>query len=212
MGVLRDGETLPPEREIVETYGVSRTVVREAVQALAKRGLVTARPRYRPVVRKPGFDTAFETVENIVARLLTQPDGVRNLFDTRIMIEAALVRQAAKEAAKDLISELKDALSENERAIMDSELFYQTDVSFHAVLYKVPRNPVLPAVHKAYTSWLSPQCQQMPRRPDRNRKNFEAHSAIFEAILMRDPDAAEDALHRHLDSAWDQIRQTLGVI
>ena len=54
-GALVDGQPLPPEREIVETYGVSRTVVREAVLALANKGLVEARPRFRPVVRKPTF-------------------------------------------------------------------------------------------------------------------------------------------------------------
>ncbi len=211
-GVLRDNDPLPPEREIVETYGVSRTVVREAVQALAKRGLVTARPRYRPVVRKPGFDSAFETVENVVARLLNQPGGVRNLFDTRIMIEASLARQAAEVAGKDIIDEMRQALAENGKVIQDSELFYQTDIKFHAVLYKVPRNPVLPAIHRAYTAWLSPQWLQMPRLLDRNRANFKAHTAIFDAILARDPDAAEDMLREHLGDAWNQVKRTFGNI
>jgi DNA-binding GntR family transcriptional regulator len=48
----------------------------------------------------------------------------------------------------------------------------------------------------------------MPRLVDRNQRNFEAHSAIFQAILMRDPDAAEAALRSHLDAAWDQVRDT----
>ena len=211
-GALRDGDPLPPEREIVETYGLSRTVVREAVLALANRGLVEARPRYRPVVRKPTYDTAFETVDNVVARLLSQPDGVKNLFDTRIMIEAALVRQAATEAGKDDIAALKQALEANEAAIEDSELFYRTDIAFHSVLYQIPQNPVLPAVHKAYTTWLALHWSQMPRLPERNRANFKAHKAIYEAILMRDADAAEAALRAHLANAWTQVRETFGDI
>lgn len=211
-GTLRDGEPLPPEREIVQTYGVSRTVVREAVLALANKGLVEARPRYRPVVRRPSYDTAFETVENIVGRLLKQPDGIRNLFETRIMIEASLVRQAATDATRDDIAALKAALDENFAAIGDSELFYRTDIAFHNVLYQVPRNPVLPAVHKAYTAWLAPHWSLMPRMPERNRANHRAHAAIYEAILMRDPDAAEAALRAHLADAWKQVRETFGDI
>ncbi|WP_157772680.1 FCD domain-containing protein, partial [Pseudoponticoccus marisrubri] len=46
--------------------------------------------------------------------------------------------------------------------------------------------------------------------PDRNRANYEAHAAIFEAILMRDPDAAETCLRDHLDRAWAQVRETFG--
>lgn len=211
-GELTEGDPLPTEREIVQTYGVSRTVVREAVLSLANKGLVEARPRYRPVVRKPSFETAFETIENVVGRLLKQPDGVRNLFDTRIMIEASLARQAALEADKDDIAALKHALDLNEAAIEDSALFYKTDIGFHQVLYQIPKNPVLLGIHRAYTAWLAPQWSQMPRAPKRNRDNHRAHELIFNAILSRDPDAAESVLRLHLRDAWTQVRATFGDI
>lgn len=209
-GELADGQPLPPERNLMEEFGISRTVVREAVLALSNTGLVEARPRHRPVVRKPGFDAAFDALESIATHLLHEPGGVRNLFDTRILIEAALVREAAKNATKDHILALKEALIANEAAIDDSEAFYETDIEFHKVLYSIPQNPVLPAINKAYTTWLAPQWAQMPRLPDRNRINFEAHQEIFNAILMRDADVAEHALRKHLKNAWEQVRKTFG--
>lgn len=207
-GVLREGEALPPEREIVQTFGVSRTVVREAVTALANKGLVEARPRFRPVVRKPNFDTAFDTVDSVAARLLSQSGGIKNMFDTRIMIEASLVRQAATGATKEDVAALKQALAENETAINDSATFFATDIRFHAILFEVPRNPILPAIHKAYATWLGPHWKQMPRRPNQNRINYDAHKAIYDAILMRDPDSAELALRAHLADAWEQVEAT----
>ena len=207
-GSLKDGDPLPPEREIVEKFGVSRTVVREAILALSNKGLVVARPRFRPVVRKPNFDTAIETIENVVHRLLDQHNGVRNLFDTRIMIEASLVRQAAAQATRSDLEALSQALEHNAAAIEDSEKFYQTDTAFHGVLYQIPRNPLLPSIHKAYTTWLAPYWSKMPRLPARNRENYQAHMAIYEAILMRGPDEAEAALREHLANAWDQVRKT----
>ena len=209
-GELREGDALPPEREIVRQYGVSRTVVREAVLSLANKGLVQARPRYRPVVSRPSYDTAFEAIESVVGRLLMLPGGVRNLFDTRILIEASLVRQAASDARKEDIQALKDALDANGQAVDNSDQFYKTDTEFHGVLYQIPRNPVLPAIHRAYTAWLAPQWAKMPRQPERNRLNHKLHAEIFEAILMRDPDAAEAALRAHLSNAWDQVCQTFG--
>ncbi|SLN53005.1 FCD domain-containing protein [Ruegeria meonggei] len=211
-GELGDGQPLPPERDMMEEFGISRTVVREAVVALSNKGLIEARPRHRPLVRKPGYDSAFSAIESIVTHLLHQPGGVRNLFDTRILLEAALVREAAKTADKHDISALKQALEANEASIDNSEMFYETDIGFHRILYEIPRNPVLPAVNRAYTTWLAPHWMQMPRLPDRNQKNFKAHKEIFDAVLMRDPDAAEDALKRHLENAWDQVRQTFGEI
>ena len=204
-GALQDGDPLPPEREIVETYGVSRTVAREAILALSSKGLVEARPRFRPVVRKPGFDTAMSTVENVVGRLLDQPEGVKNLFDTRTMIEASLVREAAKSAKRNDLELLKTALDRNGEAIDDSEAFYLTDRDFHGVLYGIPGNPVLPSVHKAYVTWLSPHWSRMPRLSERNRQNHTAHAAIYNAILMRDPDEAEMQLREHLADAWQQV-------
>jgi len=207
-GTLQDGEPLPTEREIVQTYGVSRTVVREAVLALSNKGLVEARPRFRPVVRKPGYDAALQAVSSVAMRLLMVPGGVRNLFDLRIMMEAALAREAAIHANRDQIADLKSSLEANEAAIHDSQLFFETDIAFHGVLYDVPDNPVLPSIHKAYTNWLSIHWSQMPRAPDRNRLNALAHRAIYDAILSRDPDAAEAQLRSHLDAAWTQIRET----
>ncbi|GAA6206790.1 FCD domain-containing protein [Cognatishimia sp. WU-CL00825] len=209
-GELEDGQTLPAERDLMEEFGISRTVVREAVVALSNKGLIEARPRHRPVVRKPGYDAAFDAIESVVSHLLHEPGGIRNLFDTRIMIEAMLVREAAKNAEKPDLVALKAALKANEDSIDDSEAFYQTDIGFHQVLYSIPRNPVLPAVNKAYTSWLAPHWSQMPRLPERNQSNYRAHLAIYEAILMRDPDAAEAEIRKHLQSAWSQVRETFG--
>ncbi len=207
-GDLQDGDTLPAEREIQETYGVSRTVAREAIQTLANKGLIEARPRHRPVVRQPTFETAIATIGSVVDQLLLQPNGVRNLFETRIMVETSLVRQAATGATKDDIVAMRAALTANEAAVNDSHSFYETDQAFHATLYETARNPILTAIHKGYSTWLAPHWQRMEQLPDRNAKNYAAHSAIFDAILVRDPDLAERHLRDHLNQAWDQVRHT----
>ena len=81
-------------------------------------------------------------------------------------------------------------------------------MAFHAVLYDLPRNPVMPAINRAFTSWLSPHWQRMPRAPERNRINFLSHREIYTAIVERDPDMAERALNGHLAAAWEYVRGT----
>ena len=207
-GTLKVGEPLPPEREIVERYGVSRTVVREAVLALANRGLVKARRGFRPVVAQPGYDTALDAVGAVARQLLGESGGVRNLFDLRVILEASLVRSAALNASTEEIQALKDALAANGAAIADNRRFFLTDTAFHAVFFRVPGNPLLPAIHRAFTDWLAPHWEKMPRSDTRNAINHAAHTEIFQAILMRDPDAAEAALRGHLKSAWEQVAAT----
>lgn len=207
-GDLKAGQPLPPEREIVQQHGVSRTVVREALRAIANKGLIVARPGYRPYVAQPGYDAAISAVGSIVTQLLGQPGGVRNLFDIRIRMEVSLVRDAARIATAEDIQKLEQALAANKAAIQESSAFYETDIAFHGILYDIPQNPVLPAIHRAYTGWLSKQWDHMPRLPVRNETNYQSHKAIFDAILRRDPDRAEAALRKHMDDAWRQVKDT----
>jgi len=207
-GEFEEGDRLPPERDLMQRYGVSRTVVREAIASLANRGLLHTRPGFRPVVRKPDYDRALNTIGQFVRHLLGDESGVRNLFETRIFIENALARVAARDARKQDIEELGTALERNRAAIGDGGTFYETDVAFHAVLYRIPRNPIYPVLHKAYVEWLMRHWCEMPRAADVDRLNFSGHAAIFDAIVARDPDAAEQAMKRHLEVAWELVRST----
>lgn len=207
-GELPHDSPLPSERDLMERFTASRTVVREAVAALASRGLVEARPRYRPIVRKPGSDTALSSVGAVIELMLREKGGVEALFQSRAFVERGLARDAATGANREDIAALKDALAANEAAIPDSESFFTTDIAFHGVLYRIPRNPIFPTLHQAYTAWLFPHWKQMVRGVERNRLNYRSHAAILTAILERDPDAAEAAVTAHLDHAWSQVRAT----
>ncbi|MEM8704804.1 MAG: FCD domain-containing protein [Pseudomonadota bacterium] len=207
-GELEDQTPLPAERELMEQFGASRTVIREAISQLSSRGLIETRPRFRPIVRKPDYATVLHACGNVVQHLLTDKTGIKNLYDSRVFIERALVREAALSARKDDIVSLREALEENRKAIPDSNEFYRTDVAFHGVLYRIPRNPIFPAMHEGYTSWLAPQWDRMLRSPERNEVNYLAHKSILDAILERDPVAAEEALNNHLKAAWEFVRVT----
>ena len=206
-GQLPDGRPLPAERDLMEEFGTSRTVIREAISALSNRGLLEAKPRFRPVVRKPNFGTVIHTSDTLVRHLLNEHGGVENLYHSRIFVEVGLVRHAAVAATKQGIADLKQALKANEDAIEDSFTFYQTDMAFHGALYKVVNNPIFPAIHQGYISWLSPYWEKMVGSQQRNVLNFQSHAAIYDAILERDPDRAEQALRDHLDEAWEFVKE-----
>jgi len=207
-GGLREGERLPAERDLMQRYGVSRVAVREAILALANRGLVETRLGHRPIVRKPDYEIAVDKIANLVGHLVIEREGVWNLFETRIFIEAALARWAANRARRDDVDELRAALEANRQAIGDPAGFDETDAAFHAVLYRIPGNPIYPAIHKTYVEWLTQHWRCMRRSADIDQMNHAGHRAIFDAIVMRDPDNAEEAMRRHLVAAWEFVRST----
>ena len=187
-------------------YLASRTVVREAITTLTSRGLIENRPRFRPVVRKPDFQNTLDAIDGSVKHLISQPAGVKNLYESRIFIERMLVRDAATSARKSDVESLTIALSKNKNAIKKPAEFYATDMAFHHVLYRIPNNPIFPVLHHSYTAWLEPIWIKMPRSTERNLVDFHSHEAIYNAILARDPDNAEAALSRHLNAAWEYVR------
>lgn len=205
-GELAPGLPLPAERDLMREYDVSRTVVREAISTLAYRGLIENRPRFRPIVRRPDYEAVFESMGGVANLLLGKDTGVKNLYESRIFVERMLVRDAAVSARKNDIAQLTEALEQNKAAIDNAEKFYETDIDFHAVLYEIPRNPIFPALHRAYKSWLHPQWITMPRSAERNYVNYLSHELIYKAIVDRDPDAAEAALSAHLNAAWEYVR------
>lgn len=207
-GELPNDMPLPSERGLIEQFGVSRTVIREAISQLASRGLIEARPRFRPVVKKPDFGTVLEASGTIVRYMLNEPRGVLNLYQSRVFIERGLVRDAALNANKDTIAELKTALAANHATINDSEEFFKTDLAFHGIFFAMTGNPIFPAMHEGFCAWLSPNWSKMDRSSARNEMNYWAHRAIFEAVLERDPDRAEEALIEHLKGAWEFVKDT----
>lgn len=207
-GELPSGARLPTERELMQRFSVSRTAVREAITGLAGRGLLLTSPGCRPVVRQPSYEAALDAVGDLVGHLTRDAEGAKALFDSRVLLEAALARHAAEHGRKDDIAELRAALDRNHAAIGDARAFYDTDVAFHGVLFRIPRNPVYPAVHKAYVAWLMHHWAAMDWTAEIDRLNHAGHANLFEAILARDPDAAEAALRDHLRFAWKLVRVT----
>jgi DNA-binding FadR family transcriptional regulator len=207
-GELPAGSRLPTERELMRQFKVSRAVVREAVAGLASQHLVSSRRGFRPVIQKPDYTAAIGAVGDLVAHLLREPGGVRNLFETRMFVEAGLARYAARHAERGDIEALRAALDANRAAIGHPSAFYDTDVALHAVLYRIPGNPIYPAVHRAYAEWLMSHWRLMRSSPEIDQVNLAGHTAIVDAIVARDGDAAEAALRRHLEVAWELVRVT----
>lgn len=197
-GALQPGDTLPSERELVETFGVGRSAIREALFALQRMGLVSIRNGERAYVTKPTPEVVVGELSGAVRHLLAQPDGAQHMQQARALHEVSLARYAARHATAEDIARLGLALETNRLAIGDVQTFTRTDVQFHLVLAEIARNPVLVSLQVALGEWLAEQRLTSLKVEGADEAAWQAHEAIYRAVAAHDADAAERAMETHL--------------
>lgn len=203
-GDYAPGDHLPSERKIMEEFGVGRPAVREALFALRKMGLISARGGERAVVTSPTADILIRELSGAARSLMATKDGVLMFQNARVLLEVALVRNAATSPTSDDIADLEKALSANRVAVNDRHHFNETDNAFHARIVAIARNTVIDATYSGLSEWLFEQRQIAMLHPKSPQQAVEAHTRIFEAIATGDPDAAEAAMRAHLDEVIKQ--------
>jgi GntR family galactonate operon transcriptional repressor len=206
-GRLPAGAPIPSEPELVAEYGVSKTVVRETVQALAAVGVVRVQHGKRTVVLP-------EEEWNILSSLVQEAyraEGlagplIEELYEVRIALEPQAARWTAKRARRKQREELKrivDGMVESIGAAAsgDAERFLDYDQDFHLTIAAAASNRVLRAVVRDIHELLMTSWRWTVLSAEEIEAVFDQHSAIADAIAAGDPDAAEVTMRAHLEWA-----------
>jgi GntR family transcriptional regulator, sialic acid-inducible nan operon repressor len=201
-GTLKPGDRLPPERDLQARFGVGRPAIREALITLQRSGLVEIGNGAPARVARPTVEGVVAGMSPAVQQMLSSADGQRQLQGVRLFMEVGLVRHAAGNATADDLSELEAALEANRKTIGNVRGFIETDVAFHFTFARIMRNPAFVALHDAMSTWLLQQRQIALMEPGEDRRGYEAHARIYQAVRSRDPDLAETAMREHLASGW----------
>lgn len=189
---------LPSERSLTERFEVGRPAIREAIFALARRGLVEQRQGRRVRVLKPNFRHVVSELDLVVRGVLRDSTNLVHLMEVRRLIETNLVAKVAEEISEAGLVEIRTALDRNEAALDDQEEFWRTDIAFHGAIAAASRNPIMPEMVSALLSWLIVGRRVTQPGRKRNELAFKHHLKIFKAIEGRLPDAARQAMADHL--------------
>lgn len=198
-GELETGHILPPEPELCELLGVSRTVLRDAVRALVAKGLLTVRQGRGTVVTEPS-DEAFATA--MVALLSRSSVTVGDVMEARIHIETMLVRLAAEAGTQEdwlLLEEAEQSLI----AAIDASDYtaaHQAHAAFHAGILHATHQPALALMLNPMTKIALMTGTASVRHGTTEDWDLKAHRVILEALQAGDPEAAETAMRDHFSS------------
>jgi DNA-binding FadR family transcriptional regulator len=204
------GTALPPEAQLGEQLGVSRTVVREAVKSLVAKDMLSTGPkvgtRVLPDAQWNWFDP--EVVAWHSKMGLSQA-FIRDLQELRGLVEPAAVRLAAQRATAPDIAEIEAAYAGMKLAVEQGGDYVTHDLRFHQGLLRACHNRMVVQMSKALGALLRTSFEISTARPDGPAQALPLHRAVLDAVIARSPAKAERAILRLIDGARADIELVL---
>jgi len=207
---MEPGSRLPSERELGEQFGVSRTVVREAVRHLAAKGVLQVRSGSGVRVARLDADSVSESM-----RLFLRSQGLEYTLinEVRMMLETQTARLAAERADSDDVAALRACCEGLER--LDDELGELAveevaigDVAFHRLIAHATHNPLYTVLLESIGDVLLEIRLATVGIPGRRELANRHHRRILERVDAHDAAGAEAAMREHLeeaDEAWRRL-------
>jgi len=199
-GHYKPGNLLPSERDMANTFGVSRVVVREGLNSLVGKGVISIR-QGRGATVNPIEE--WNTLDPEVLMLLHGDQAFEELIQFRRILEPELAALAAKNISPEELEEL-EALSDLPETDSEEE-HIQHDTNFHLAIARATHNPVLLIVLSSISELLRESRRRTFAVPNELPKARQWHHEIFTAIKNHDPEASRQAMLAHLAQVEDAL-------
>lgn len=209
-GEILPGSSIPSESEMIERFGVSRVVIREAVRTLVARGLIEVRQGKRPTVN--GLNA---TLPGDFFRVALRQDGnaLLELIEVRRALEVHIARLAAVESTDQETEAMQETIdtmiNKSKAGTDDPEGFDDADTEFHQRLAGASGNRFMQLLIEALKEPLRESRTASRRgrfaRGLGDKAPIEAHKRILERVKARDPEGAAGEMERHLEESKNDL-------
>jgi GntR family transcriptional regulator, transcriptional repressor for pyruvate dehydrogenase complex len=197
LGVLVEGDRLPPERELAVTMGVSRSSLREALRALAMLGVADMRHGDGTYLTDLKPDSLMRSVGLVLAM---SDSGLQELFEARKLVEPGLAQLAAERISDAGAAELHRCAEASADALKDPEAFMWADIELHAKIAQAARNAVLERLLESIAGMGIASRRRTGRLAPVREQSAHDHREIAAAIAAHDGAAAYAAMLQHLEN------------
>ena len=201
-GRLAAGDPLPSEPELAREFGISKVVLREAIQELASCGLLRVQHGKRTtVLQQSDWNVLAGPVQEAYRLSGNAEELTRQLYDVRLVLELSAVALAAEHRSRDQLDELAglvDAMRAIAAEAKDVPAFLVNDRAFHDVIGRATGNMVLRAMMRDLHNLLAANWNGSRTSPAQLESLAEQHARIAEAIRQGDAAAAAQAMEVHL--------------
>jgi GntR family transcriptional repressor for pyruvate dehydrogenase complex len=195
-GKLNRGDQLPNEKDLSETFHVSRSTVREAILSLETMQLVDRRQGDGTYVIASSEEAL---IRPLAMALFQEKDDIIDVFALRKILEPEVAQLASKHATPEAIHLLEKIISDQENELAEGGTPFRSDPDFHQVLAKMTGNKVLERLLSALVGLLGKTREKYLQTEERKQKSITGHREILAAIRSGRGAAAKKAMVRHLE-------------
>lgn len=201
-GQLRPGHRLPPERTLMEQFGVGRSTVREALQSLARMNLIESRAGAGTVVKE--FDINGYIRPDIFSILISE-SMADEMLEAREVIEVAIIGMAAERATQDDLTRIEEVLQSSATALAKHEPTYEYSALFHLALAEAAHNTVLLNFMHTIYGLLRVRGKRTIDLPAFLKWEMKSHQELFDLVKVGRVKAAQTTMRDHLRHSSHQI-------
>jgi len=211
-GSLKSGDRLPPERELAAELGVSRPSLREAIQKLASKGMVTSRQGGGTYVTDALESSFFDPWQDMMG---SYPNLREDMLEFRRMLEGQAAEWAAERATDADLQRLDQSFSALQAAFEsdNTDKRSDADIAFHQAVGDASHNVLLGHLSAALLRLMHDNIRlnlgELKMVPAASRLLMTQHAAIHSAVRERKPQAARSAAETHIDFVRETLAQTL---
>lgn len=203
-GSLKPGDPLPPERQLMEDMGVSRSSLREAFRVLELMGLIESIPGKGRFVRRPR-GTGKE------GGMPLEDEAVLELMEARRIIDPAIAVEAAKKATPADLTKMRRILSHTEEHLDSLDHRAQLDFDFHLAMAEATHNFIFSNIVKLMFNLIMTTHDRIYGLLHNKEAFLNEHRALYEAILDHDAERARSEASSHIDRVYKTLQESLAL-
>ena len=208
-GEFRPHDSLPIESELCQTYGVSRTTLREAIKSLAGKRLIEVSPKTGTRVLPFGEWNLLDR-DVLAWRLQAQFDAkiVEDIFEMRMCFEPRASHLAARDGTAEDHAAIERHFRQLARAYEEKQpvkVSSEAALEFHLAIITASHNGLFVTIGAAVKSALRVSSEMLQRHATRPSEDVALHDAVRTAIIGREPEAAAAAMVRLLEASHARL-------
>lgn len=201
-GKLKPGDRLPPERDLVKEFGVSRPSLREALNSLVAMGFLEIKGK-RTFIKS----VTTESMENPLSLIIkADTQKIFDLIEVRKAIETWGAFHAAQRATEKDIKHLENITKEMKEAFEEGRSWEKQDADFHLGIAQATHNTI--QTHMMFTIYdlLRESVAKVFKERPKVKKLLDHHYRIFHAIKNHSPDKAREKTLEHLNYVESEVK------